>query len=55
MAPVPSAGLAAKADITADVVVIGGIDKDFEKGKDNVNVVLLQLISNVICEWKKAT
>lgn len=33
---------------------MGMIDKDFEKGKDNGNAVLLQLISNVICEWKKA-
>ena len=33
---------------------MGRIDKDFEKGKDNGNAVLLQLISNVICEWKKA-
>ncbi|PIQ91054.1 MAG: uridine phosphorylase [Candidatus Omnitrophica bacterium CG11_big_fil_rev_8_21_14_0_20_41_12] len=33
---------------------MGMIDKDFEKGKDNGNAVLLQLISNVICECKKA-
>ncbi len=32
---------------------MGMIDKDFEKGKDNGNAVLFQLISNVICEWKK--
>ena len=32
---------------------MGTIDKDFEKGKDNGNAVLLQLISNVICEWAK--
>ncbi len=32
---------------------MGLIDKDFEKGKDNGNAVLLQLISNIICEWKK--
>lgn len=32
---------------------MGLIDKDFEKGKDNGNAVLLQLISNLICEWKK--
>lgn len=31
---------------------MGLVDKDFEKGKDNGNVVLLQLISNVIGEWK---
>jgi len=31
---------------------MGLIDKDFEKGKDNGNAVLLALISNVICEWK---
>jgi len=33
---------------------MGMIDKDFEKGKDNGNAVLLQLISNIIREWKKA-
>ncbi len=33
---------------------MGRIEKDFEKGEDNGNAVLLQLISNVICEWKKA-
>lgn len=32
---------------------MGLIDKDFEKGKDNGNAVLLQLISNVMCEWEK--
>lgn len=34
---------------------MGLLDKDFEKGKDNGNAVLLTLISNVICEWKKKT
>jgi len=32
---------------------MGMIDKDFEKGKDGGNTVLLQLITKVICEWKK--
>lgn len=33
---------------------MGMVDKDFEKGKDSGNAALLRLISNVICEWKKA-
>jgi len=33
---------------------MGLIEKDFEKGKDNGNAVLLKLISNVIRELKKA-
>ena len=32
---------------------MGLIDKDFEKGKDNGNAALLQLILNVIREWRK--
>lgn len=32
---------------------MGLVEKDFEKGKDSGNAVLLQLISNVICEWKR--
>lgn len=32
---------------------MGMVDKDFEKGKDNGNAVLLKLITNVICEWEK--
>jgi len=33
---------------------MGMIDNDFEKGKDNGNALLLQLISNVICAWKRS-
>ncbi|MFH1875909.1 MAG: nucleoside phosphorylase [Candidatus Omnitrophota bacterium] len=32
---------------------MGMVEKDFEKGKDNGNAVLLKLITNVISEWKK--